>query len=214
MYIHGYTWYIPGGYTWYIHGYTTYIHSIGYTWYIGTISMDIRVYSMYIGQDGIYMGYTWHIPCIYQKLGFQMMSLSGRTRSGQSGRALRKTYPRIRDDNIRDHCMTLIDLKRQEKRWTGSEEDHAPFMQPQSISDKIERISSNLRRVLPAATRTQTDFCLYPEPPRNQATLKSSTAQPFSFQLEIARPSGGPARVRVRARSRGRPLPNTNFQLF
>jgi len=34
MYIHGYTTYIPGGYTWHIHVYTTYIHSVGYTWYI------------------------------------------------------------------------------------------------------------------------------------------------------------------------------------
>jgi hypothetical protein len=40
------------------------------------MSMDIHVYPMNIGQDCIYMGYTWYIswyiPCIYWKSGFQM----------------------------------------------------------------------------------------------------------------------------------------------
>ncbi len=38
------------------------------------ISMDIHCYPMDIDQDGIYMGYTWNIPCIYIKSGFQMLS--------------------------------------------------------------------------------------------------------------------------------------------
>ncbi len=38
------------------------------------ISMDIQVYPMDIDQDGIYMRYTWNIPCIYLKSGFQMDS--------------------------------------------------------------------------------------------------------------------------------------------
>ncbi len=43
------------------------------------ISIDTRVYSMNIGQDGIYMGYTWYIPCIYWKSVFQMkLELEGR----------------------------------------------------------------------------------------------------------------------------------------
>jgi hypothetical protein len=50
-----------------IHVYTTYIHPVGYPW----ISMDIHGYPMNIDQDGIYMGYTWNIPCIYMKSGFQ-----------------------------------------------------------------------------------------------------------------------------------------------
>ena len=33
------------------------------------ISMDIRVYLMNIGQDCIYMGYTWYIP---RKSGFHI----------------------------------------------------------------------------------------------------------------------------------------------
>ncbi len=36
------------------------------------ISMDIHGYPRDIDQDGIYMGYTWNIPCIYMKSGFQM----------------------------------------------------------------------------------------------------------------------------------------------
>jgi hypothetical protein len=40
--------------------------------YIPRISMDIHGYPRDIDQDGIYMGYTWNIPCIYMKSGFQM----------------------------------------------------------------------------------------------------------------------------------------------
>ncbi len=60
MYIHGYTAYILGRYTWYILGYTMYIHDVGYTWY-----MDIpRIFHVYWwGRHihGIYVVYTRHL---------------------------------------------------------------------------------------------------------------------------------------------------------
>jgi hypothetical protein len=40
---------------------------------IDGISMNIHGYPRDIDQDGIYMGYTWNIPCIYIKSGFQML---------------------------------------------------------------------------------------------------------------------------------------------
>jgi hypothetical protein len=56
----------------YIHGYTMYIHflwiSMVYTWIY-------HVYFMYIGKDGIYMEYTWYIPGIYRKSGFQVIMI-------------------------------------------------------------------------------------------------------------------------------------------
>ncbi len=56
MYIHGYTWYIHDGYT----RISMYIPRISTPLDIHGISMDIRVYPIDIGQDGIYMGYTWY----------------------------------------------------------------------------------------------------------------------------------------------------------
>ena len=41
--------------------------------------MDIHGYPRDIDQDGIYMGYTWNIPCIYIKSGFQMTACSTET---------------------------------------------------------------------------------------------------------------------------------------
>jgi hypothetical protein len=63
-----------------------YIPSISTSLDIHGISMDIRVYPMNIGQDSIYMGYTWYIPCIYWKSGFQMtgVTVSNRDPLGES----------------------------------------------------------------------------------------------------------------------------------
>jgi hypothetical protein len=61
MYIHGYTAYILGRYTWYIHGYTMYIHydGLGYPWYIH------RYTTYYIPCILVRTAYTWHIQGIY-----------------------------------------------------------------------------------------------------------------------------------------------------
>ena len=91
-------------------------------------------------------------------------------------------------------------------------------MQSQSISDKIERICMlrfNLRRVKPAAGRTRADLCLYPGrraqgPVLKMARFNSADALPISFQLEITRPPGGPARVRVRAQC---PWPASKYRI-
>jgi len=72
MYIHVYTWYIHDGYTWI----SMYIPGISTPLDIPGISMDIHGYPRDIDQDGIYMGYTWNIPCIYMKSGFQMSMIS------------------------------------------------------------------------------------------------------------------------------------------
>ncbi len=73
MYIHGYTWYIYDGYTWI----SMYIPRISTPLDIPGISMDIHGYPRDIDQDCIYMGYTWNIPCIYMKSGFQMEAAFG-----------------------------------------------------------------------------------------------------------------------------------------
>ncbi len=57
MYIHGYTWCIHDGYT----RISMYIPRISTLLDLHGISMDIRVYPMNIGQDGIYMGYPMYI---------------------------------------------------------------------------------------------------------------------------------------------------------
>ncbi len=59
MYIHGYTTYILGRYTWYIHGNTIYIHYIGYPWYI-------HGYTTYIPCILVRTAYTWNKRGIYQ----------------------------------------------------------------------------------------------------------------------------------------------------
>jgi hypothetical protein len=67
---------IRGIYMMDIHGYPCIYHVYPPRWiYMVYISMDILVHLGYprdIDQDGIYMGYTWNIPCIYMKSGFQM----------------------------------------------------------------------------------------------------------------------------------------------
>ena len=61
MDIHAYTTYIPGGYTWYIHVYTTYIHSVGYTWYIHGYQCISYEYRSGLHIHGIYMVYPMYI---------------------------------------------------------------------------------------------------------------------------------------------------------
>jgi hypothetical protein len=56
-----------------IHGYPCIYHGVD----IHGISMDMHGYPRDIDQDGKYMGYTWKIPCIYMKSGFQMDTFSG-----------------------------------------------------------------------------------------------------------------------------------------
>jgi hypothetical protein len=76
---HGYTsidipcisMYIRGIYMMDIHGYPC-IPGISTPLDIPGISMNIHGYPRDIDEDGIYMGYTWNIPCIYIKSGFQM----------------------------------------------------------------------------------------------------------------------------------------------
>ncbi len=48
-----------------IHGISMDIPHISTPLDIRGISMDIHVYPMYIGQDSIYMGYTWYIYQVY-----------------------------------------------------------------------------------------------------------------------------------------------------
>jgi hypothetical protein len=74
MYIYVYTWYIQDGYTWI----SMYIPGISTPLDIPCISMNIHGYPRDIDKDGIYMGYTWNIPCIYMKSGFQMLALGFR----------------------------------------------------------------------------------------------------------------------------------------
>ncbi len=67
-------------YPWIYHVYTCWIYvvypCIYHVYPLRSIYMVYtciyHVYPMYIGQDGIYMGYTWYIPGIYRKSGFQM----------------------------------------------------------------------------------------------------------------------------------------------
>ena len=57
-------------------GFQMYIHD-PLRWIYVVYPWIYHVYPMHIGQDGIYMGYTWYIPGIYRKSGFQMLPLGG-----------------------------------------------------------------------------------------------------------------------------------------
>ena len=63
-----YTMYILG-YTWYIHGISTALDMYGISKYIPCI---YHTYTIHMDEDTIWMVYTWYIPGIYQKSGFQM----------------------------------------------------------------------------------------------------------------------------------------------
>ncbi len=76
-----YTWYIHDEYTWI----SMYIPGISTPLDIHGISMDIHGYPRDIDEDGIYMGYTRNIPCIYMKSGFQMVAYTGRLGGAQAG---------------------------------------------------------------------------------------------------------------------------------
>ncbi len=60
-------------YPWWIYVvYPCIYHVYPLRWIYMVYSCIYHVYPMYIGQDGIYMGHTWDIPCIYRKSVFQM----------------------------------------------------------------------------------------------------------------------------------------------
>ena len=67
-----YTMYILG-YTWYIHGISTALdmYGISKSRYIPCI---YHTYTIHMDEDTIWMVYTWYIPGIYQKSGFQMLA--------------------------------------------------------------------------------------------------------------------------------------------
>ncbi len=77
------------------------------------IFMDIHVYPMYIGQDGIYMEYTLYIPGIYRKSGFQM-SLQIRSFSEDRGKCNKTGNPSISDFStiLTSNILILADSSR------------------------------------------------------------------------------------------------------